>query len=220
MQSHELSAKSFGGSGYDIACAGHQSPILYQRDLQNLIHLRSNMPSGRLIMSIKSILSIWDINENSRDAIAHYKGLNPSRKPIEAMNELSRSFSQCTSFKDAANLIREHELLMASVLETPCLDDKLLERFCFVSKSLGAWGGDFCMVLFPGPMSDLTNIAAKHGLSTVAPLGPISVLRPLNLLIQVTLSHDPSTIILRYSMGKSLQYRPSQVLGKVWKAVS
>ena len=166
---YELSAKSFGGSGYDIACAGHQSPILYQRDLQKPYSPKVEHAKWAPNYVDQIYFIYLGHKQNSRDAIAHYKGLNPSRKPIEAMNELSRSFSQCTTFKDAAYLIREHELLMASVLETPCLDDKLWKDSALVSKSLGAWGGDFCMVLFPGPMSDLKNIAAKHGLATVLP---------------------------------------------------
>ena len=166
---YELSAKSFGGSGYDIACAGHRSPLLYQRNLQTPFSPTVEKATWAPNYTNQIYFIYLGQKQNSRDAIAHYKQLNLSEKPIKTINELSRSFTQSTNFDDAAHLIQEHERIMASVLQKPCLDDKLWKEPTIVSKSLGAWGGDFCMVLFQGPINDLRKIASKHGLDTVLP---------------------------------------------------
>jgi hypothetical protein len=40
-----------------------------------------------------------------------------------------------------------HEILMSEVLETTTIKEQLFPDFKGVIKSLGAWGGDFIMVL-------------------------------------------------------------------------
>ena len=166
---YELSSKSFGGSGYDIACAGHRTPILYQRNLQEPFspHVQEAKWSPNFTNQVYFVY--LGQKQNSREAIAQYKQLALSEKPIEAMNELTKSMNSSTSLDETAYLIQQHEHLMASVLKTPSLDKKLWRDSTIVSKSLGAWGGDFCMVLFQGPMDDLKKIASRHGLHTVLP---------------------------------------------------
>jgi mevalonate kinase len=166
---YELSAKSFGGSGYDIACAGHHSPILYQRNLEEPYSPTVEQATWSPIFTDQIYFIYLGKKQNSRDAIAHYKELNQAEKPIGAMNELTQSVNNSADFKETAYLIQKHEHLMASVLKTPCLDEKLWKDPALVSKSLGAWGGDFCMVLFQGPIDDLRKIASRHGLDTVLP---------------------------------------------------
>lgn len=166
---YELSAKSFGGSGYDIACAGYDSPILYQRNLEEVYSPTVEQATWAPNFTDQIYFVYLGKKQNSRDAIAHYKQLNQSEKPIHAMNELTQSINDSTDFKETAFLIQKHERLMASVLKTPCLDEKLWKDSALVSKSLGAWGGDFCMVLFQGPIGDLKKIASRYGLDTVLP---------------------------------------------------
>ena len=166
---YELSAKSFGGSGYDIACAGHHSPILYQRNLEEAYSPTIQQATWAPNFTDQIYFVYLGQKQNSRDAIAHYEQLNQSEKPIHEMNELTQSVNNSADFNETAYLIQKHERLMASVLKTPCLDEKLWKDSALVSKSLGAWGGDFCMVLFQGPMNDLQRIASSHGLDTVLP---------------------------------------------------
>ena len=166
---YELSAKSFGGSGYDIACAGHHTPILYQRNLEKVYSPTVEQATWAPNFTDQIYFVYLGQKQNSRDAIAHYKQLNQSEKPIHEMNELTQSINNSADFNETAYLIQKHERLMASVLKTTCLDEKLWKDSALVSKSLGAWGGDFCMVLFQGPINDLQRIASSHGLDTVLP---------------------------------------------------
>ena len=166
---YELSAKSFGGSGYDIACAGHQTPILYQRNLEDVYLPTVEQATWAPNFTDQIYFVYLGQKQNSRDAIAHYKGLNQSEKPIHEINKLTQLVNNSSDFKETAYLIQKHERLMASVLKTPCLDEKLWKDSALVSKSLGAWGGDFCMVFFQGPMNDLQRIASSHSLDTVLP---------------------------------------------------
>ena len=166
---YELSEKSFGGSGYDGACAGHHSPILYQRNLNKVYSPTVEQAKWAPNFTDQIYFVYLGKKQNSRDAVAHYKQLSQSEKPIYDMNELTQSINNSADFKETAYLIKKHERLMASVLKTPCLDEKLWKDPALISKSLGAWGGDFCMVLFQGPINDLQRLASSHGLDTVLP---------------------------------------------------
>jgi hypothetical protein len=43
--------------------------------------------------------------------------------------------------------MEQHEIIMSDVLETKTVQENLFPDFKGVVKSLGAWGGDFVMVL-------------------------------------------------------------------------
>ncbi len=66
--------------------------------------------------------------------------------------------------KEFAKLMEQHEIIMSDVLETKTVKEKLFPDFKGVVKSLGAWGGDFVMVI---SKENPTNYFINKGYPTV-----------------------------------------------------
>jgi mevalonate kinase len=139
---------TFGGSGYDIACAGSNSPILYRKSsIPN-----SHSPTIDKIdfnPSFKENIYFVYLNrkQNSREGIHHYKKKAKFNAGlVHEVSGLTQSFVHCEKLADFDKLIIEHEKLIASVVEMIPVKEKLFSDYWGCVKSLGAWGGDFIMV--------------------------------------------------------------------------
>jgi len=142
---YTLLAKTFGGSGYDIACAKYDKPILFQ--------LKEGIP---LIKELEPIFPFSDAlffvylnqKKNSREAISAYRKLNVDKKKLaEKMNQITRSMIVSQHLSDFEHLIRQHELILSNTLQIPTIKEQLFSDYSEGSiKSLGAWGGDFILV--------------------------------------------------------------------------
>ena len=141
----ELLAKSFGGSGYDIACAQTNSPIIYQ--LENEI---PNFKTVSFNPTFKDQIYFVYLNQkqSSKSAITTYLTQRHKSPSIcSKINTITQEVVHCTSLDAFAQLMEYHEILMSEVLETTTIKEQLFPDFEGVIKSLGAWGGDFIMVL-------------------------------------------------------------------------
>jgi|694.fasta_scaffold57099_2 mevalonate kinase len=141
---YELLEKTFGGSGYDIACAGSDSPLLYTRN--------KNTPVVKEIEfnpSFKNQLYFIHLNHkmNSRNAIQYYKNLKIDKQPIIAeINQLTESFCGATTIEDFEKCIIEHEDLISKTLAIDKVKNTVFNDYWGTVKSLGAWGGDFVLM--------------------------------------------------------------------------
>ncbi|WP_298148112.1 GYDIA family GHMP kinase [Flavobacterium sp.] len=144
----ELSDATFGGSGYDVACATANGPIFYRK-----------IPKGREIRSanfpteLKNHMYFVHLNQkqNSRSAIAQYKQLPKSTVFLEAVSAITSAVAQTTQFADLADLLQRHEDLLSAQLQIPTIKAQLFSDYPSVIKSLGAWGGDFVLALSEAP---------------------------------------------------------------------
>ena len=155
---------SFGGSGYDIACASHNYPLFYQ--------LKSGKPvveATSFAPSFKEQLYFVFLNEkqNSRTAIQGYKNLRfDKNKLIAEISEMTRDFVLISSLQEFHALIDRHEQLLASVLGLQPVKQRLFPDYSGAIKSLGAWGGDF--ILATGD-SKTPDYFTARGFSTIVP---------------------------------------------------
>lgn len=139
-----LLQNSFGGSGYDIANAQNDSPIIYQR-LNNsaLVSPISFKPE------FQDHLYFVYLNQkqDSKVAIANYrsKQTNLSRE-IGLVSEITDKLIIENSLEGFILLLQKHESLLSEILELPKVQDLYFSDFSGVVKSLGAWGGDFVLV--------------------------------------------------------------------------
>lgn len=144
VNAFELLAKTFGGSGYDIACAQHDAPITYQ--------LISNKPEVKEVVfnsSFKENLYFVYLNkkQNSREGIIHYKSNNSDiSKEVLAINNITLKFTDCQNLNDFQELIEAHEQIISTITRQTPIKELLFPDFSGSIKSLGAWGGDFVMV--------------------------------------------------------------------------
>lgn len=142
---YELLHKTFGGSGYDIACASHNQSIIYQITSP----LSPKVSTTYFNPSFNANLYFVYLNEkqNSREGISNYKKLNKiDAQIIEKINELTIKFTQCVSLTEFENLITQHENIVAQLINLKPIKSRLFGDFDGAVKSLGAWGGDFVLV--------------------------------------------------------------------------
>ncbi|MEY8850163.1 GYDIA family GHMP kinase [Psychroserpens sp. XS_ASV72] len=137
--------KTFGGSGYDIACASASKPILYQitKDDQRKVQTADFNPT------FKDYLYFVHLNrkQNSREGINHYRQNRSNlSKVIVEINKISKEILTCDTLVDFQKLIEAHESIISRVIELPTVKDSLFKDFEGSIKSLGAWGGDFILV--------------------------------------------------------------------------
>jgi len=138
-----LLKNSFGGSGYDIACAIHDKPILFSNNEHPPI--------------IEEVVLPWDFKDelffvylnkkqDSKQAIGRYKNLNTNKKEaIVKVNALTQALISSKTLSAFENLLQEHEEILSNLLQLPKVKKAYFKDYPGIIKSLGAWGGDFVL---------------------------------------------------------------------------
>ncbi|CAM1347259.1 GYDIA family GHMP kinase [Tenacibaculum halocynthiae] len=134
---------AFSGSGYDIACAKHNTPIIYT--------LNNGIPSikeTQFVPSYADELFFVHLNQkqNSREGIAQYKQYKEEAKLlIPEINKLTQEFLEAYSTEKLNSIIIEHEHIISSIIKQEPVKKRLFSDYFGEIKSLGAWGGDFVL---------------------------------------------------------------------------
>jgi mevalonate kinase len=164
IDAFELLKRSFGGSGYDLACAQNNTPILYQLvDEKPLIEPIIFEPNF-----LDKIHFVYlNQKQNSRTAIASYYNQRGNiEKAIRKIDSITKTVIHSTEPKEFALALQQHEIEMSNVLETQTVRELLFSDFKGTIKSLGAWGGDFILAI---SKEDPTDYFHKKGYTTVIP---------------------------------------------------
>ncbi|MGB5821417.1 MAG: GYDIA family GHMP kinase [Saonia sp.] len=164
VDAYELLWKAFSGSGYDIACAQYNKPILYQ--LNNSIPIVEKID---LDLPFNDCIYFIHLNkkQNSREAIAQYQNINFNMESvIRQISEITLKIVSCRDLSVFEGLLMEHEQLLSHILGIPMVKESLFPNFNGAIKSLGAWGGDF--ILATGNKK-IPEYFKKKGFETVIP---------------------------------------------------
>lgn len=154
---------SFGGSGYDIACAQNNTPILYHLENgKSIVEKVTFDPEFH-----ENLYFVYlDKKQSSKTAIASYynnKNDNTS-KNIAVINSLTQEVLHSKKLREFATALEEHEAEMSNILELQTIKESLFSDFDGVIKSLGAWGGDFVLVI---SKENPTAYFKKKGFETI-----------------------------------------------------
>lgn len=146
IDAFELLNNSFGGSGYDIACAQNNTPILYR--------LENEKPIVEQIAfnpDFKQHLYFVYLNQkqSSKTAIANYRKNNTAHldKNIAKIDALTAEILKAKTLPEFEHAITKHETAMSHILEVSTVKEALFPDFKGEIKSLGAWGGDFILAI-------------------------------------------------------------------------
>lgn len=141
---YELLVKTMGGSGYDLACAGANGPLLYS--LENYENRMVEPVEFNPSFSDQLYFVYLGKKQNSRSGITHYRMMvDDKQKEIARLSEITKEILDCKELKDFAQLITEHESIIGNKLKLPIVKESYFEDFPGAIKSLGAWGGDFIL---------------------------------------------------------------------------
>ncbi|MCF6295898.1 MAG: GHMP kinase [Flavobacteriaceae bacterium] len=166
VDAYQLLEQTFGGSGYDIACAQHNVPITYQ--LTRPINSTFTKVSAdkcaqgdntlndkkRKICKIdfnpefKNNLFFVHLNkkQNSRDGIEQYNAnKNNFSLAISEISDVTSNIISCNSLEHFETLISSHEQIISKIIKQKPIKELLFNDYKGTIKSLGAWGGDFIL---------------------------------------------------------------------------
>ena len=168
VNAFELLKNTMGGSGYDIACAQNNSPILFtKKDEQVEIEkIDFNPPFSNSLFFV-----FLNKKQNSRNAIAHYRKAEFNKTAlIMRLNDITLKMAYCTELRQFEMLMHEHEELLSKALQMETVKSKFFSDYKGALKSLGAWGGDFILATGNNKAPDYFK---KKGFETVIPFGEI-----------------------------------------------
>ena len=143
VDAFQLLWNSFKGSGYDIACAQNNTPILYQ--------IESDKPVVKTVEFnpyFKSNIFFIHLNQkqDSKEGIAKFRETDKDlSSQIKRISEITNEFLNVTSIEDFDKLIVEHEQIISSIIKIKPVKQILFPDYFGEIKSLGAWGGDFIL---------------------------------------------------------------------------
>lgn len=162
---YTLLAGSFGGSGYDLACAQAAGPIFYQ--LQDDRPMVSEAPFHPPFSDQLYFLFL-EVKQDSREGIARYR----SRKPYDTavmgrISELSEQAAVATDLQVLQEILEVHEVLVSEYIGMAPVKERLFTDLPGTVKSLGAWGGDFVLVATHLHEQELRRYFAEKGFRTL-----------------------------------------------------
>jgi mevalonate kinase len=140
----ELLKETLGGSGYDIACAGSPSPILYQlqKDKPIIKSTEFNPSFSEQIFFVYTNKK----QKSNREIIQYHKNKKDVPQAIDLINNITQLILKTNDVEDFKSLLKEHEKVMSWVLGRPTIQTQFTD-YQGQLKSLGAWGGDFIMAV-------------------------------------------------------------------------
>jgi mevalonate kinase len=154
---------SFGGSGYDIACAQNDFPILY--------HLENGNPAVEKVTFepefTEHLYFVYlDKKQSSKTAIASYYNNKHEdlAENITKIDLLTQEVLHTKTLREFATALEEHEAEMSNILEMHTIKESLFPDFSGVIKSLGAWGGDFVLAI---AKENPTDYFKERGFNTI-----------------------------------------------------
>lgn len=143
IDAFDLLQITFGGSGYDVACAQTNSPLLYQ-----LINEEPEFKAIDFKPFFAEHLYFVYLNKkrNSREAIQSYREQNIQPADINEINRITQQVIHAETLQEFQILMNQHEDHLSKILSVPTVKAELFSDFSGSIKSLGAWGGDFVLV--------------------------------------------------------------------------
>lgn len=140
LNPYDLLAKTFGGSGYDLACALAKGPIVYQNQIAQPVTFHPAFTDQLYFVYLSK-------KQNSREGIQRYRALGEKvKESLAEINQLTQDVVACESLKAFESLMLQHERIVSNMLDLPRAQDLYFSDYWGVVKSLGAWGGDFVLV--------------------------------------------------------------------------
>lgn len=172
----ELLFKTQGGSGYDIACAQSDGPILYEKG-------KSGPKWGPVTFYPDFHDEIYFVHlgqkKDSREAINYYKNKRPFPKDVvREVTAITREMLEVQDIENFNHLIDSHEKLLSAQLGLPTVKEERFPDFPGHVKSLGAWGGDFALVTSSLGREEMMSYFESRGYPVVIPFKELILKTP------------------------------------------
>ena len=145
IDAYQLLWRSFGGSGYDIACAQNDTPILFtnhnRQPQVTIVDFKPKFTDALYFVYLNQ-------KQSSKSAIAAYKSKKGNMDAtIAQIDAITAEIPKTQNASHFSELLEKHESILSDILDLPTIKQQLFPDFNGTIKSLGAWGGDFVLVV-------------------------------------------------------------------------
>ncbi len=162
---YHLLFDTLGGSGYDVACAQADGPILYRLSEEELSIDHVEFEPEFISQLYLVYLGRKQDTKAARDH--YYENRTRLNGTLEHISRISNALPDCTTLREFEKAIQEHEDIVAKCLNMPKVKDLHFSDFWGSVKSLGAWGGDFILATSEATDSDTRNYFTQKGFTTI-----------------------------------------------------
>lgn len=157
----ELQKITFGGSGYDIACALEKNPIVYQLEQGKPKVVPVNLDFA---FSDQLYFVYLGSKQKSTESINTFKNSSSfSSNDIDDINAITKGILSCSDITAFELLLKEHELIMSKILNRKPVQTLLFPDHKGIVKSLGGWGGDFVLMTNHSSHEEYAKYITKKG---------------------------------------------------------
>jgi len=140
---YELLQSSFGGSGYDIACATAVGPIKYEINNRQIEEVKLNES-----ITNKLLFIYLGKKQSSRKEIARFEKSEIADTDISNLNKIIDKVIEAKTIEEFESCIDSSENLLTQFIGKEKLKDAIFTDYKYSIKSLGAWGGDFFLATY------------------------------------------------------------------------
>lgn len=138
-----LNQLTFQTSGYDIACAHHNQPILFTN--------QPNIQVEELFLDWNFLDDLYFVYLNQKQdtqAVVgnHYKNKPKDWTMVERLSKLVEQTIHVKTLQEFESIMIDYQEQLAAYMQIPAVKTQYFEDYDGVVKSLGAWGGDFVLV--------------------------------------------------------------------------
>jgi len=164
INAFDLLAKTMGGSGYDVACAESETPILYERHdgIPRTISVDFNP-------SFKNQLYFVYLGKKqcSAEGISYYEKLKSNNdKLVKELSGITHKIVNAKTLHQFEKLIAKHEEIIAKNMAMERVKQTYFSDYWGEVKSLGAWGGDFVLVTSQKTKEETQAYFLEKGMDT------------------------------------------------------
>lgn len=169
VDGYTLLQNSIGGSGYDVACAGNDTAILYRLYLNG----EGKQPETIAVnwkpaFSDNIYFAHLGKKQSSPEGIKNYRQLLKDKTHgVNKLTRITEAILKCDNLNLFEELVDEHELIVGEELKQLKVKDSLFAGYWGSVKSLGAWGGDFVMLTNNRSEAELKEYLAAKDITTV-----------------------------------------------------
>lgn len=169
---YDLLARTFKGSGYDIACANSRKAIFYQ-----IVEGEPTVSEVSYVPECTEKMMFMYLGEkaNSQNGMTYFNAnCTYTDSDIQRFSQIAEQWAKATKIEDIEALIDDHENRMSEILKFETIKNKRFSDYPYAIKSLGAWGGDFALVTFRNADDCLEYFRAK-GIDTFYSFNELTV---------------------------------------------
>ncbi len=162
---YDLLESTFGGSGFDIACARHDRTLFYRRKGDDI---EVNEVEFSPTYSDRIYFVYLGKKQVTSDGISDFlKNGKFNKRTITRISDISNGIVSAESIDEFEALLNEHEQIMAEVLKLPKVSDQYFSYLPGTAKSLGAWGGDMVLLTNHESEKDFLERLSSKGFNRV-----------------------------------------------------